>query len=303
MNVSVIIPALNSITTLRELIASLFLQTLSPFEILILDSESSDGTAQAARTAGCRVYSISQRAFDHGGSRQWLAEQAHGDILVYLTQDVVLENRHTLDEIVLPFSDPAVGAVCGRQVPKRDANPLAAHARLFNYPPESCIKTKADIPRLGIKVPFVSNSFTAYRRSALFDVGGFPTPVVLSEDMHVAAKMILAGYSVAYAGQAEVRHSHNYTLWQEFQRYFDIGSFHAAYPWIQEEFGNAGGEGWRYLRSELAYARKHGLYWVARSFVSCFFKFFGFSLGKRHSFLPREWKRYLGMNKNYWTIR
>lgn len=301
MNVSVLIPSLNSVATLRELITSLSRQTLSPFEILVLDSESSDGTSAAARDSGCRVFSISQRAFDHGGSRQWLAEQAHGDILVYMTHDIVLENFQTLEELVRHFLDPSVGAVCGRQLPKRDANPLAAHARLFNYPPESCVKSKADIPRLGIKVPFVSNSFTAYRKSALFDVGGFPSPVVLSEDMYVAAKMILAGHLVAYAGQAEVRHSHNYSFLQEFQRYFDIGSFHASYPWIQEEFGKASGEGWRYLRSELEYARQHGLYWVVRSLASCFFKFSGFTLGRRHSLFPRSWKRYLGMNKNYWT--
>ena len=303
MNISAIIPSLNAVSVLEPLVTSLRGQTMPLRVIIVVDSESTDGTSQLAQDLGCTVLPIARTDFNHGGTRNFASIHAQGDILVFMTQDVVLENPKALEEIVLPFSDPAVGAVCGRQLPKRDANPLAAHARLFNYPPESCIKTKADIPRLGIKVPFVSNSFTAYRRSALFDVGGFPTPVVLSEDMHVAAKMILAGYSVAYAGQAEVRHSHNYTLWQEFQRYFDIGSFHAAYPWIQEEFGNAGGEGWRYLRSELAYARKHGLYWVARSFVSCFFKFSGFSLGKRHSFLPRAWKRYFGMNKNYWTIR
>lgn len=302
MNLSVLIPSLNSVATLRELLASLSRQTFLPLEILVLDSESSDGTAQAASDFVCRVFSVPQRTFDHGGSRQWLAERALGDILVYLTQDVVLENLQALEELVHPFSDSSVGAVCGRQLPKYDANPLAAHARLFNYPTESCVKSKADIPRLGIKVPFVSNSFTAYRKSILFEVGGFPSRVVLSEDMYVAAKMILAGYSVAYAGQAEVRHSHNYTFWQEFQRYFDIGSFHAAYPWIQEEFGKASGEGWRYLRSELEYARPYGFYWVVRSLISCSFKFSGFNLGKRHFLLPQSWKRYLGMNNNYWTM-
>ncbi len=287
---------------LDALVYSLERQIVPPCDIIVIDSESIDGTLQIARNLGCVVMQISRDEFDHGRTRNLASLQACGDILIFMTQDVVLESSRALEELVRPFSDPSVGAVCGRQLPKYDANPLAAHARLFNYPLESCVKTKADIPRLGIKVPFVSNSFTAYRKSALFDVGGFPNPVVLSEDMYVAAKMILAGYSVAYAGQAEVRHSHNYSFWQEFQRYFDIGSFHAAYPWIQEEFGKASGEGWRYLRSELEYARPYGFYWVVRSLISCSFKFSGFNLGKRHFLLPQSWKRYLGMNNNYWTM-
>ncbi|BCH79609.1 hypothetical protein SEL3844_17250 [Salmonella enterica subsp. enterica serovar 4,[5],12:i:-] len=57
----------------------------------------------------------------------------------------------------------------------------------------------------------------------------------------MAAKMIQAGYKVAYCAEAVVRHSHNYTPREEFQRYFDTGVFHACSPWIQRDFGGAGG--------------------------------------------------------------
>lgn len=53
--------------------------------------------------------------------------------------------------------------------------------------------------------------------------------------MFYAAKAILAGYQVAYAADAVVRHSHNYKPLEEFKRYFDIGVFHAQEKWIREK--------------------------------------------------------------------
>ena len=84
-----------------------------------------------------------------------------------------------------------------------------------------------------MKTAFNSNSFAAYRRKALKDVGGFPINTILSEDMYVTAKMLLKNWSVAYCADAKVYHSHNYTIWQEFKRYFDIGVFHAKEAWIR----------------------------------------------------------------------
>jgi rhamnosyltransferase len=298
---SVVIPVCDAGFLLERLFTSLRIQDVPPSENLIIDSESNDGTADIALEAGCRVHRIRKKDFNHGGTRNLGVSLATGDILVFMTQDAILADAHALQALVEPFKDPMVGAVCGRQLPHKNANPLAAHARLFNYPSSSCIKTKADIPRLGIKVPFISNSFSAYRKSALQEVGGFPEHVILSEDMCVAAKMILAGYSIAYAGEAKVYHSHNYTPLQEFRRYFDIGAFHSQEAWIQKTFGGAGGEGLRYIRSELAYARKHGWYWAFRSLLTCMLKLVGYKLGKWESMLPKFCKRWLSMNKGFWV--
>jgi len=299
-SISIIIPVYNAVSFISILFDSLDIQTIYPFEIIVIDSESEDSTANIARTAGCRVQSIRKQDFNHGGTRNLGASMAKGDIIVFMTQDAILANPHALQAIIEPFNDPQVGAVCGRQLPHKNANPLASHARLFNYPASSCTKTKADIPRLGIKVPFISNSFAAYRKSALQEIGGFPEHVILSEDMCAAARMILAGYSIVYAGNATVYHSHNYTPMQEFHRYFDIGAFHSQEAWIQETFGGAGGEGLRYVRSELAYAYKHGWYWVLRSLFTCLLKLVGYKLGKWESRLPKVCKRWLSMNKGFW---
>lgn len=113
----------------------------------------------------------------------------------------------------------------GRQLPHFSANPLAQHARAFNYPNKSYVCGKNNVSALGLKSVFMSNSFSAYRLSAFKELEGFPSNTILCEDMFYAAKAILAGYQVAYAADAVVRHSHNYKPLEEFKRYFDIGVF------------------------------------------------------------------------------
>lgn len=143
-----------------------------------------------------------------------------------MMQDVILASLYTIKNIVVPFADEKVCTVYGRQLPHADASLIAAHARLFNYPAVSSVKSKDDIPQIGIKAAFLSDSFAAYRRSALEAVGGFPTNVIFVEDTFIAAKMLQAGWMIAYSSDAACYHSHNYSILEEFKRYFDIGIFH-----------------------------------------------------------------------------
>src|SRR5690606_22126597 len=129
--------------------------------------------------------------------------------------------------LVAAFNDPAVAVAYGRQLPHHVANPIAAHARLFNYGARSYVAGMEDATRMGIKTVFASNSFAAYRAATFKELGGFPERTILSEDMYLAARSVLAGGKVAYVAEACVRHSHNYTPLEEFRRYFDIGVFQA----------------------------------------------------------------------------
>ena len=137
----------------------------------------------------------------------------------------------------------------------------SARARRFNYPPLSRTKRLADAAELGIKTCFSSDSFAAYRHAALKAVGGFPADVIGTEDAHVAGRLLLAGWAVRYEADARVHHSHDYGLLEEMRRYFDIGVFYGRERWIAEHFGRAGGEGRRFLRSELAAVRGAGQPW------------------------------------------
>ncbi|WP_346831410.1 glycosyltransferase family 2 protein [Pseudomonas abietaniphila] len=300
LRVACVIPTYNGRRELERLLDSLWAQT-AEFDTLIVDSSSTDGTLELARSRCNDVIQIDSKDFNHGGTRQMMAEtHPRYDVFVYLTQDAYLEDPRAVENILTPFEDPLVGAVCGRQLPHLDATVLSQHARWFNYPPVSRIKSMDDVPELGIKVPFMSNSFSAYRRDALRAVGGFPRHVILSEDMYVAAKMLLTHWKVAYQGSAVCRHSHNYTLREEFRRYFDIGVFQARESWIHARFGGVRGEGFRYVKSELDFLGLRRWYLWPASFVRNGLKLLAFKLGKEEARLSRPLKRKLGMYKRFW---
>ena len=300
LKVACIIPTYNGRLELIRLLESLQTQTLK-CDLFIVDSSSNDGTAEIADFYCENVLRIPSDEFNHGGTRQRMVNRYPDyDIYVFLTQDACLANERAIDRIVAPFADPSVSAVCGRQLPHLDASALAQHARLFNYPAHSIVKSIKDVPELGIKTPFISNSFSAYRLQALLEVGGFPKHVVLSEDMYVAAKMLINGWKVAYAGDAICRHSHNYTLLEEFRRYFDQGVFHAREPWIRQRFGGAGGEGIRYVQSELRYLGLSRSYLWPEALIRNALKLFAYKLGQNEKLLPIRLKRRLSMHKRYW---
>jgi len=194
-----------------------------------------------------------------------------------------------------------VGVAYGRQLPAPEATPIAAHARLFNYPVKSYVRSAADISAYGIKTAFLSNSLAAYRRSALLAVGGFPSSVILSEDTMVATKMLLSGWKITYCAEATCYHSHNYTLIKEFQRYFDIGVFHAREAWYLQALGGAEGEGKRFVLSELRYLRRHAPALMPAALLRSAFKLIGYRLGRLEHYLPRYVKRAFSMNRGFWN--
>lgn len=209
---ALILLTLNAESTFPKLIESLDNQTINLSRYILLDSESNDSTQAQAIKAGFNIYTISRTEFGHGSTRQLGVMFADVDIVILMTQDAILASHDSFKNILEPFKDDKIGAVCGRQLPHHNSTPISRHLRLFNYPDVSSVKSNDDIPRLGIKAAFLSDSFAAYRRSALIEVGGFPSDVILGEDTFVAAKMLLAGWKVAYAADATCYHSHNYNM-------------------------------------------------------------------------------------------
>lgn len=300
-NVACIIPTYNGKADLARLLDSLDKQTAT-FDLFVVDSSSKDGTAELAQDRVHNFVSIASSEFNHGGTRQMMINRNPGyDYYVLLTQDAYLEDSTAIEHLLKPFADDKVGAVCGRQLPHKDATPLAQHARLFNYSSSSKIKSLNDAYYLGLKTPFVSNSFTAYRGDALKAVGGFPEHVILSEDMYVAAKMLINGWKIAYSGEAQCRHSHNYTIKEEFRRYFDQGVFHGRESWIRDHFGGAGGEGMRYVKSELKFLGFARLHLWPSALLRNAFKLLAYKLGQKEKRMSIGLKKKLGMYTGYWN--
>ncbi|MEG9487895.1 glycosyltransferase family 2 protein [Mannheimia indoligenes] len=305
MKFTIIIPTYNAGSLWKEWIFTYNTQNLKADKVIVVDSSSTDQTVPLAKQAGFFVHKIAKSDFNHGSTRNLAMQfiEPNTEIVVFMTQDALLAGKNALENLLKLFEDSQVAAVCGRQLPHKDANPLAAHARLFNYPNHSRVKSFADVNDLGIKTAFMSNSFAAYRRSVFEELGGFPSYTILAEDMWLTAKIILAGYKVVYCAEAEVHHSHNYTLKQEFQRYFDTGVFQSCEPWIQKTFGAVGGEGKRFVLSELAFLLRTAPFWIPKSLLSTLCKYIGFKLGLYWRKLPLRLCKMCSMHKAYWDKR
>ena len=305
MNCGLIIPTLNAGKNFQKLLEQINRQDLS-CEKLIVDSESDDGTAELAKNFGFEVLKVARKNFHHGATRQfaleYLLKKSSIDVAIFLTQDVFLRDEKTLSNLVKIFSeDKNVGLTYGRQLPHSNATDEAKILREFNYPAESQMKTFDDRKILVLKVATASNSFAAYRVEFLQKVGGFPAQVILSEDMFVAAKMLLEGYKVFYNADAQVFHSHNYNFVQEFKRYFDIGVFHSRESWIQKTFGKAEGAGKKFVLMKLKILWKKNPVKIFGAIFRDGAKFFGYRLGRLEKILPNFFCRFCSMNKNFFV--
>jgi len=301
VKVAIAVPTLNAGLLWSDWIQALLATGVAINDIYIIDSGSVDNTVNQSRDAGFNVIEIKPGTFNHGGTRQLLVESlVVYEVVVFLTQDAVLASPDAISSLVNVFDNPTVGAAYGRQLPRKKSTHIEAHARLFNYPEKSRMNSLEDVDSLGIKTVFMSNSFAAYRVSALKEVGGFPENTIVSEDMYVAAKMIIGGWKIAYRADATVFHSHGYTMFQEFQRYFDIGVFNARESWIRQRFGIAESEGGRFVRSEIAYLMKKNPFLLPGSLLRTFLKLLGYRLGVNEAKIPVFIKAHLSMQKVYW---
>jgi rhamnosyltransferase len=278
---TVCILTLNASDTWKQLWAGLEAQELQPSEIIVLDSSSTDGTAELAQRSGCRVVSVSRAEFRHGGTRQHAAELASTDVLIYLTQDSFLADATAVTRLISAFDDLSVGAAFGRQLPRPGAQPIEAHARLYNYPAISTMRSLESTAGMGFKAIFFSNSFGAYRKAALEKVGGFPMQSNFGEDTVVAARLLQSGWHIAYIAEAQVYHSHAYSCLDEFRRYRSIGDLHGSEPWLLRDFGEASGEGRRFVASELRYLSRHAPWLIPEAILRTGLKYLGYRCGRR----------------------
>jgi rhamnosyltransferase len=284
-----------------DLLRSLQSDGLRPEQVLIIDSSSPDRTRELAAASGFQVVCIAQKDFGHGSTRQ--AAVSHfpeAELLLYMTQDAVIAHPDSMQRLCSAFEDPQVGAAYGRQLPRAKAGAIERHARLFNYPSVSTVRSFESRHSVGFRAAFLSNSFAIYRRHALEEVGGFPLDVIFGEDSFVAAKLLMAGWKVAYKADATAVHSHGLSVRQEFVRYFDIGVHHDREIWLLEAFGTAGGEGKKFVVSELRYLLRNKKRAIPLALVRTAGKLLAYRLGRQWRRLPHSVNRSLSNNPGFW---
>jgi rhamnosyltransferase len=280
MKVALIIPTLNASRNWQPLEEGIRRQSHAPDQVVVIDSSSDDDTVARAKSAGFAVVQTNRAEFSHGGTRQAAAQCIpNADILIYLTQDSIPHGTDSFRNIVSAFQDSSIGAAFGRQIPHAKATAIETHARLFNYPSISFVRSLDSRAMLGFKSIFFSNAFGAYRRHALMEIGGFSPDVDFGEDTLAIAQLHRAGWKTAYVADALVEHSHGYSMWAEFRRYVQIGTLHRREHWLIEQFGTAAGEGRRFVVSEMKYLWKHSPIEIPSALMRSLVKYMAYRVG------------------------
>lgn len=196
-----------------------------------------------------------------------------------MTQDAMPCDEYLFENLLKVFVNPDIVVAYARQVPYKDADAIEVFARTTNYSSISKIKSKEDLPTMGIKTFFNSDSCAMYRASYFKQLGGFTKDLQTNEDMEFAARAIMDGKKVAYVAEAKVYHSHNFTCKDIWKRYRAIGKFFKENSWILDvvsQHTKMESTGIKQALNELKYLLKKSPWDMPRSCLYSFVKYIAF---------------------------
>ena len=307
LKVDVVIPAYKPGKKFSRLLKMLERQTWPVGKVIVMNTEKSFWNDHGFEGIGnLEVHHLTKEEFDHGDTRNRGMKLSRADIVVFMTDDAVPADEHLIEELVKAFAQrgpegEAVIMAYARQLPDKDCALAERYTRSFNYPEESCVKTKADLKRLGIKTFFASNVCCAYDREKFWFQGGFIRRTIFNEDMIFAGMAVLQDdYAVAYAAEARVIHSHNYNCRQQFKRNFDLAVSQADHPEIFNGIRSES-EGIRLVKSTARFLIRQKKPWLVPGLVvKSGFKYLGYRAGKCYRLLPGWMILKCTMNREYW---
>jgi len=213
--ISIILRAKNEMPWVKSTLEMLRRQSRQDFELLCVDSGSTDGTWEFLQTqAPDIIYQIKPEAYIPGRVLNDAIARTKGDIVVFNNADCIPVNEYWLENLVKPLEDnPEVVAVFANQFARPDAFPLVKkdYERAFG-----------DGRIHSTWRHFFSLASSAVRREMIVKFP-FDPAIRYSEDIEWSWRMKKLGYRIAYVPEAKVQHSHNYTLKQVIKRYTGEG--------------------------------------------------------------------------------
>jgi GT2 family glycosyltransferase len=264
--ISILLPVKNGAAKLRDLLPRLASQrSRHPVEIVAVDSGSTDDTVAVLRQFRTTAVAIDPQSFNHGLTRNLAAQYARGDVFVFLNQSTLPADDYWLANLVAPLDqDPNLAGVCGRVLPRPEADLLTAKdiRRNINASTEQYVRAITDRQayqnldphnrRLFLNFHTLSAAIRAevFRRLPFREAN-------FAEDLIWGKDALEAGFKLQYEPSAVAFHSHNYSLLEVFRRLFDDGVACRAIvgkqlrecdilPKIVQEFR----DDWRYLEQE-----------------------------------------------------
>lgn len=279
MKLSVIIPVKNPGALFHQVLSAVLAQNTDfDFEVLVIDSGSTDGTVEYVRgitNPRLRLHIIEQSDYGHGKTRNLGISMTRGEYAVLITHDALPANTGWLAAMVAAAdADPDIAGVFGRHLAYPSANPftideLERHFAGFTSDPVVWLRDAERYAQdTGYRqyLHFFSDNNALVRRS-VWQAHPYPD-VDFAEDQIWAKNIIEAGYKKAYAHDGCVFHSHDYNLIERLQRSFDESyAFNKLFsytlcPNVLTALRSAVG----ITRQNFMYARKQGL-WRTRPLV------------------------------------
>ena len=229
MKASVIVPTFNAGADFERLLKGLSNQgTTFDYEILVIDSGSTDGTAELARRYGASVYRVSRNEFGHGATRNLGVSLASGEYVAFIVQDAVpLDERWLAPMVENLEHDEMVAGVYGRQLPRPESSPLTRV--LVNSWPTADLQRREQfvspptlydmlLPDERRSLATFDNVSSCVRRSVWEAIPFEPTH--FGEDLRWGKKVVEAGYKIVYEPRSAVFHSHERGASYDLRRHY-----------------------------------------------------------------------------------
>lgn len=279
MNIDIICPLYNAENDIERLDKSLKQQeNVKINKIRYVLTECKDKTEEKLKKLNIEYKKIKKEDFSHSLTREKEAFESNADILVFITQDVIIEKKDWLFNLTKDIISGEVDACYSRQICTN--NTIEKYTRECNYPKESKIVSKEDIEKLGLKTFFFSDASSAIKRETFVKLNGYDHKnLIISEDMYIAYKLITNGYKIKYCADSEVIHSHVFTLKQYYNRYKDTGKFFKENSYLNNyKVNQAGGNMAKYILKRAWQEKNWGV--LVKYIPNMAARFIGMKVGK-----------------------
>ncbi len=248
MTIEIICPLYKAEKYIEKLHKSLIMQEkVNISNIKYIVTKSNDNTTKILDDLNMDYEEILPSTFSHSLTRENTAKKSNADIIVFITQDIVIKDKLWLYFLTKDIEEGSCEATYSRQIAKD--NGIEKYTRERNYPEQSRIFAKKDVGNLGIKAFFSSDASSAIKREIFdklnyYDGKNLPT----SEDMYITYKLIMNGYRVKYCADSVIYHSHDYGIKENYKKYYDIGKFFKQNSYLnQYQVTKAGGGMAKYI--------------------------------------------------------
>lgn len=302
---SIIIPTKNGASDVEKCLDGVFAQHIDiPYEVIVIDSGSTDSTLQIVRKFLVKLVEIEPRDFGHGKTRNLGAALAKGKYLVYLVQDAYPANEHWLGQLVQNLEqDDRVAGAYSRWLPKPDCNPVHARWIREHFSPVKEIRSLDGLDEndylSNIRKLIVFSNVSSCIRKAVWEGIPFDETLTFGEDQQWSKKVLQAGHAIIYEPESIVYHSHNESFKQRFKTSFDaalsfkkIAGVDAGLLSIVPSVLAGTARDWKFMgRSSF----RRNASWLIYSVIAHATVGLGWWLGTHHKYIPDGLKRRISM--------